>query len=87
MLQTPNLAHYSSYAESALVPTANLMLNYILKPVRHQSFFKKYAGKRFLKVRLAYVVRDGETQCSVGQPLCPRVGFGEMAGVGASFFA
>ena len=49
-LQTPNLAHYSTYAESSLIPTANLMLNYILKPVRHESFYKKYAGKRFLKV-------------------------------------
>ncbi|KAF8273709.1 cyclin-like protein [Lactarius quietus] len=46
---TPNLAHYSSYAESALIPTANLMLNYILKPVRHPSFFKKYAAKKFMK--------------------------------------
>jgi G2/mitotic-specific cyclin 1/2 len=26
------------------------MLNYILKPVRHESFYKKYAGKRFMKV-------------------------------------
>ncbi|CAL1708915.1 unnamed protein product [Somion occarium] len=46
---TPNLAHYASYPESALIPTANLMLNFILKPIRHQSFFKKYAGKKFLK--------------------------------------
>ncbi|TFK41671.1 cyclin-like protein, partial [Crucibulum laeve] len=46
---TPNLAHYSSYPESALVPTANLMLNYILKPIRHDSFHKKYAGKRYYK--------------------------------------
>ncbi|EMD34770.1 hypothetical protein CERSUDRAFT_116962 [Gelatoporia subvermispora B] len=46
---TPNLAHYSSYPESALIPTANLMLNYVLKPIRHQSFFKKYASKKFLK--------------------------------------
>ncbi|RDB30369.1 G2/mitotic-specific cyclin cdc13 [Hypsizygus marmoreus] len=46
---TPNLAHYSSYCESALVPTANLMLNYILKPIRHDSFHKKYAGKRYFK--------------------------------------
>ena len=49
-LQTANLAHYSSYKESALVPTANLMLNYILKPIRHESFHKKYAGKRYYKV-------------------------------------
>ncbi|KAF8156923.1 cyclin-like protein [Crassisporium funariophilum] len=46
---TPNLAHYSSYKESALVPTASLMLNYILKPIRHESFYKKYAGKRYYK--------------------------------------
>ncbi|KAG9218128.1 hypothetical protein CCMSSC00406_0008067 [Pleurotus cornucopiae] len=46
---TPNLAHYSSYAESALIPTANLMLNYILKTTDHESFHKKYASKRFLK--------------------------------------
>ncbi|TFK20644.1 A/B/D/E cyclin [Coprinopsis marcescibilis] len=46
---TPNLAHYSSYRESEIIPTANLMLNYILKPVRHEAFYKKYAGKRFSK--------------------------------------
>ncbi|KAA1476587.1 A/B/D/E cyclin [Dentipellis sp. KUC8613] len=46
---TPNLAHYSSYPESALIPTANLMLNYILKPVRHPSFYKKYASKKYMK--------------------------------------
>ena len=27
------------------------MLNYILKPIKHESFYKKYAGKRYLKVR------------------------------------
>ena len=48
--QTPNLAHYSSYPESAIIPTANLMINYVLKPVRHSSFFKKYAAKKFMKV-------------------------------------
>ncbi|KAJ6590582.1 g2/mitotic-specific cyclin cdc13 [Mycena vulgaris] len=46
---TPNLAHYSSYPESALLPTANLMLNYILKPPRHEAFHHKYAGKKFSK--------------------------------------
>lgn len=49
---TPNHAHYSSYAESSIIPTANLMLNYILKPIRHESFYKKYAGKRFMKVSI-----------------------------------
>ncbi|KAL5521768.1 CLB2 [Sanghuangporus sanghuang] len=46
---TPNLRHFSSYPEEALLPTANLMLNYILKPIAHESFFKKYASKRFMK--------------------------------------
>jgi len=49
---TPNLAHYSSYPESALIPTANLMLNYVLKPIRHESFFKKYASKKYLKASI-----------------------------------
>ncbi|KAG6894795.1 hypothetical protein C0992_004646 [Termitomyces sp. T32_za158] len=44
---TPNLAHYSSYSESALIPTANLMLNYILKPIRHEYCYKKYSGKQY----------------------------------------
>ena len=49
LYQTPNLAHYSSYAESAIIPTANLMINYVLEPVRHLSFFKKYAATKFMK--------------------------------------
>ncbi|KAI0711392.1 cyclin-like protein [Earliella scabrosa] len=57
---TPNLAHYSSYRESDIIPTANLMLNYILKPVRHQSFYKKYASKKFLKASV--FVRDWALQ-------------------------
>ncbi|THU94719.1 A/B/D/E cyclin [Dendrothele bispora CBS 962.96] len=51
---TPNLAHYSSYPESALIPTANLMLNYTLKAIKHESFFKKYARKRFMKVSIYF---------------------------------
>ncbi|TFK91636.1 hypothetical protein K466DRAFT_595922 [Polyporus arcularius HHB13444] len=53
---TPNLAHYSSYRESEIIPTASLMLNYILKPIRHQSFYKKYASKKFMKASV--FVRD-----------------------------
>ncbi|KAJ7434702.1 cyclin-like protein [Mycena latifolia] len=47
---TPNLAHYSMYAESALVPVANHMLHFVLAPIRYESFYKKYAGKRNMKV-------------------------------------
>ncbi|TFK49439.1 hypothetical protein OE88DRAFT_1663020 [Heliocybe sulcata] len=46
---TPNLAHYSSYSESQLIPTAGIMLNYVLRPVRHPTFWKKYASKKYLK--------------------------------------
>ena len=48
--QTPNLAHYSSYAESQLVPTTNAMLNYVLKPTKHESFHGKYTSKKYLQV-------------------------------------
>ena len=46
--KTENLARYSSYPESALLPTANLMLNNTIKLVRHVSFHRKY----FLKVSM-----------------------------------
>ncbi|KAH9974140.1 cyclin-like protein [Lactifluus volemus] len=36
---TPNLAHYSSQSDAQLH----------LKPIRHPSFFKKYAAKKFMK--------------------------------------
>ena len=48
--QTPNLACYLLYAESQLVPTVNIMLNYLLKPTEHKSFHEKYTGKKYLKV-------------------------------------
>ena len=47
--QTPNLVHHPSYDESQLVPTVNIMLNYIFK---HESFYQKYANKKYIKVCL-----------------------------------
>jgi hypothetical protein len=47
--QDANLAHYSGYKEAELMPTASLMLNYLLKPVRHENFFNKYASAKFAK--------------------------------------
>ncbi|KAF8067783.1 nime/cyclinb [Lyophyllum atratum] len=46
---TPNLEHYMTYTEAELLPTANIMLNYILEPIQHESLYKKYAHKRYLK--------------------------------------
>lgn len=48
-LQNPNLVHYSGYTEADIVPVARLMLNYVLKPTRHENFFKKYAARKFMK--------------------------------------
>ncbi|RDB30354.1 G2/mitotic-specific cyclin cdc13 [Hypsizygus marmoreus] len=46
---TANLEHYMTYSEVELIPTANIMLNYILEPIQHESLYKKYAHKRYLK--------------------------------------
>ncbi|KAJ1969738.1 G2/mitotic-specific cyclin [Dimargaris xerosporica] len=47
-----NLIHYSGYTESELMPCVDLMIDYIAAPVRHESFFKKYASKKFFKVSI-----------------------------------
>jgi len=46
---TPTLTHYSSYSETELLSTAEIMLDYILRPTAHANFHKKYAGKKFMK--------------------------------------
>ncbi|KAF8727505.1 A B D E cyclin, partial [Rhizoctonia solani] len=43
-----NLEHYSGYSEEALLPCANIMLNYIVQPPSaHESLWKKYSGKKY----------------------------------------
>jgi len=49
---TPTLEHYTTYSEQDLLPTASIMINYLLKPVKHQHFYKKYASKKFMKASL-----------------------------------
>ncbi|CUA67442.1 G2/mitotic-specific cyclin cdc13 [Schizosaccharomyces pombe 972h-] [Rhizoctonia solani] len=45
-----NLEHYSGYSEEALLPCANVMLNYIVQPPSaHESLWKKYSGKKYFK--------------------------------------
>lgn len=46
---SPTLVHYSTYSVQELLPTAELMLDYCLRPVQHQAFIKKYSGKKFMK--------------------------------------
>jgi hypothetical protein len=50
------MTHYAGYDEESLLPTAQLMLTYILRAVKHESFFKKYAAKKYMKVSI--YVRD-----------------------------
>lgn len=52
---TPTLVHYSSYTEYELLGTAEIMLDYVLRPIQHPAFHKKYAVKKFMKAS-AYVV-------------------------------
>lgn len=45
-----NLIHYSTYREKDLIEPANIMINYLLEPIKHEAFWKKYASKRYMKV-------------------------------------
>ncbi|KAK9447960.1 cyclin-like protein [Limtongia smithiae] len=56
MLERPewdkNLVHYSGYTEAEIKPVADLMIDYLVKPVKHEAFFKKYASKRYMKASI-----------------------------------
>lgn len=52
---TPTLVHYSTYAEDELLGTAEIMLDYCLRPTEHVHFYKKYSSKKFMRAS-AYVV-------------------------------
>lgn len=78
-LQTPNLRHFSTYPEEALIPTANLMINYVLKPVTHESFDKKYASKRYMKVLLFILLALHHILTLADTGKCLRAGLGTRA--------
>lgn len=44
------MVHYTTYTEDEILPTANIMINYLLKPPKHENFYKKYANKKYYKV-------------------------------------
>ena len=52
---TPTLVHYSTYSEQELLGTAEIMLDYCLRPTAHPFFHKKYAGKKFMRAS-TYVI-------------------------------
>ena len=51
-LQDATLAQYSGYTEEEIQPVFQLMLEYLIRPVAHEAFFRKYASKKFMKGRL-----------------------------------
>jgi G2/mitotic-specific cyclin 2 len=50
-MQDRKLEHYSGYSEEEVLPVCKLMISYLHGPVRHDAFFRKYAGKRYMKGR------------------------------------
>lgn len=55
----PTLVHYSGYTVEEILPTAELMIDYCLRPVQHPLFFKKYSAKKFMKAA-TYVCEWGK---------------------------
>ena len=43
------LVHYSGYTEEQISPVVDIMIDYLRSDVVHNAFYKKYAGKKFLK--------------------------------------
>ncbi|KAL7276351.1 G2/mitotic-specific cyclin [Rhizina undulata] len=47
-----NLVHYSDYTEKQILPVFRLMIDYLVRPVKHEAFYKKYASKKFMKASI-----------------------------------
>ncbi|KAI0553502.1 cyclin-like protein [Xylaria curta] len=48
----PTLAYYAGYTEEEIEPVFELMVDYLVRPVIHEAFYKKYASKKFQKASL-----------------------------------
>lgn len=46
------LAAYAGYTEEEILPVYSLMVDYLVRPMTHEAFFKKYANKKFLKASI-----------------------------------
>ncbi|KAF8315447.1 A/B/D/E cyclin [Clavulina sp. PMI_390] len=47
---TPTLAHFSGWKEEDIIPVVQLMITYLLRAVKHECFYQKYASKKYMKV-------------------------------------
>lgn len=54
------LVHYASYSQQELLGTAEIMLDYCLRPTIHPSFYKKYSSKKFMRAS-SYVANWART--------------------------
>lgn len=46
------MEHYSGWKEAEILPVVQLMVTYLLRAVKHESFYKKYAAKKYMKVSM-----------------------------------
>lgn len=82
MLQDETLTYFAGYTEEEIDPVAQLMVDYLARPVVHEAFFKKYASKKFMKgMLIKFVVSRALTDrlsfnCRppVGKEECPCLG-------------
>ncbi|KAK2737169.1 G2/mitotic-specific cyclin [Myotisia sp. PD_48] len=51
------ITHYSNYTQEEIIPVYELLVDYLCRPTIHDAFFRKYAGKRFLKALGAFLER------------------------------
>jgi len=49
LYQDETIEYYSGYSEEEIDPVCQLMVDYLARPIVHEAFVKKYAGKKFLK--------------------------------------
>ncbi|GMG18444.1 unnamed protein product [[Candida] boidinii] len=50
---SPNLIHYSGgYKESDMKEVCEMIMEYLVSPIVHEEFFKKYASRKFMKVSM-----------------------------------
>lgn len=43
------MVYYSDYTEEQIMPVMQLFIDYLVRPVKHHAFYKKYASKKFMK--------------------------------------
>ena len=46
------MVHYSGYDEEEVGQIAQLMLDYLSKPVKYEALFKKYTSRKFMKAAI-----------------------------------